>query len=114
MATEQDLWAALQKRVCTKCIDGNGTGACHIGHDRECSLKQFLPQIVDVVNSLTDTSIIPYRNQLRSKVCGYCVHQSPEGICSVRADLECALDRYFTLIVEVIEETSGRKHISEA
>jgi hypothetical protein len=55
----------------------------------------------------------PYIEALRENVCAYCVHQSPDGRCSFRINLDCGLDRYFPLIVETIEQLQAQpKNIS--
>jgi hypothetical protein len=105
MATQEQLWQALQERVCVKCLDGDGQGACRIGRDGFCALKAYFPAIVEVVSSVHSSSILPYEELLRLKVCSKCKNQSPEGKCVLRQYVDCALDRYFPLIVEVIEET---------
>ena len=103
MPSEQQYWELIRETVCRKCIDGDGQAGCRLSRDRECAVKHYLPQIIDVVNSTYSTAIGPYEDQLRSKVCGVCVHQSKHGECSIRDDVECALDRYFPLIVQAIE-----------
>lgn len=108
MATQDELWQALQERVCVKCLDGNGRGDCRIAGDGFCALKAFLPTIVEIVSSVQSTSILPYEEQLRLKVCGRCKNQSTDGRCVLREHVDCALDRYFPLIVEVIEATQRR------
>lgn len=108
MATAEEYWGALQARICARCIDGDGGGGCRIAHDADCALKKYLPQLLDVVASVHSTVIEPYEEQLRKNICSGCVHQSATGQCSLRDDVECALDRYFPLIVEVIEELHGR------
>ena len=104
MPTEQEYWEALQARICVKCVDGDTKGNCLIGRERECALKIFLPQILEVVNSVYSPFMMPYENLLRNKICAVCMHQNPSGGCTVRNEVECALDRYFPLVVEVIEE----------
>ncbi|HXG01338.1 MAG TPA: hypothetical protein VNL69_11130 [Bacteroidota bacterium] len=108
MATYEQLWQALQQRVCVKCLDGNGQGGCRVSHDGFCALKVYFPAIIDVVNSVQSTSILPYEEQLRRRVCSTCKMQSPDGTCVLREHVDCALDRYFPLIVEVIEEEQRR------
>ena len=105
MTTEQDYWEALQAGICVKCADGDGRGGCRIAAGRDCAMKTHLPQILEAVNSVYSSSIAPYEEQLRKKVCGVCTHQSADGTCRLRTDVECALDRYFPLIVQVLEET---------
>lgn len=108
MATQDEIWLALQERVCVRCIDGKGLGDCRIGQNGFCALKAYLPTIVEVVNAVQSPSILPYEEQLRRKVCSACRYQSSSGVCSLREHVDCALDRYFPLIVEVIEETQRR------
>jgi hypothetical protein len=40
-------------------------------------------------------------------VCAKCPHQAADGICRVRGEVRCVLDRYLVLIVETIEEIQG-------
>ncbi|MBM2841002.1 MAG: hypothetical protein HW412_1530 [Bacteroidetes bacterium] len=51
----------------------------------------------------------PYIEALRKNVCADCLHQSPDGTCSFRSNVDCGLDRYFPLIVEAIEELHERQ-----
>jgi hypothetical protein len=111
MVTDEEYWEALQNRICRKCIDGDGYGGCAISDDRECSLKKHLPLILKAVNSVYSKSIEAYEEQIRSRVCGHCSSQSADGNCALREHSECALDRYFPLIVQVIEETQLNKRL---
>ena len=108
MPTEQEFWQALQSKVCVKCLDGDGNGNCRIGGDAFCALKSYFPAILETINSVYSHSIVPYEEQLRKNVCGTCVKQSVTGQCQLRDEVECALDRYFPMIVEVIEEMQKR------
>ena len=112
MVTEQEYWEALRHKVCAKCLDSDGTGACLIAPGRECAMKSHLPAIIDAVNSVYSPSIEPYVEQLRKKVCASCTSQRPGGSCSLRDDTECALDRYYPLIVQVIEEAQRKKRLN--
>jgi hypothetical protein len=101
---EKKYLEEIQTRICPKCIDGDGHGNCLIAHGTECAVNRFFPQILDVVRSVHDTSMEPYEAALRTKICGACINQSPDGRCAIRDDVECSLDRYFPLIVLAIEE----------
>lgn len=104
MKREERVRRLIEERVCSHCIDAGEHGTCHILNRRECAVQQFTPQIIGAVDSVESPSIEPYEQQLRRLVCASCVHQSSNGRCTVRDELECALERYFPLIVEVIEE----------
>lgn len=114
MPTHEEYWESLQAGICAKCIDGDGRGNCRIGNEETCALKRFLPEIVEVVESTYSGSMDPYVEALRKKVCTACLHQSFSGSCSLRKDLACALDRYYPLIVQVIEETRLQERLRKA
>lgn len=108
MPTQEEFWQELQAKVCVKCLDGDGQGNCRIAGSGFCAMKTYFPHIVDVVQSVKSDSIVPYEEQLRKRICGACESQSLQGFCVLRDEVECALDRYFPLIVEVIEESQIR------
>ena len=112
MPTHDEYWQALQAKICVKCLDGDGDGNCRIADDGFCAMKAYLPQILEAVNSVYSHSIVPYEEQLRKSVCSKCTNQSVNGPCLLREEVECALDRYFPLTVEVIEETQKRAHLA--
>jgi hypothetical protein len=99
----QQYWQVIQEKICHRCIDGDGEGNCRLPIGEECALKSFLPQIVMTIANVKSGSIDTYVNVLRRNVCILCDHQSPGMICKKRNDLECALDRYYPLVVEIVE-----------
>ena len=104
MESAEKYWNLIQAAICAKCVDGDGKGGCRIAHKGECALQKYFPQILEVVASTSSSSMEPYERLLRNKVCGLCIHQSASGSCSLRNEVDCALDRYFPLIVQIIEE----------
>ncbi len=98
---------AIRSRVCRGCIDSDGHGNCMISSAADCTITRFFPQIVSAVRSVSSPFMEPYEAELRKRVCSECVHQSRDGSCAVRNDVECALDRYFPLIVQAIEEIAA-------
>jgi hypothetical protein len=100
----EQYWHAVQRQVCVKCIDSDGHGNCRLSGEAECGLKLHFPEIVETVLSVRSDNIEPYVEALRHNVCAYCKHQSPDGKCMFRIQLDCGLDRYFPMIIEAIEE----------
>ncbi|MEX0601808.1 MAG: hypothetical protein WD295_00610 [Bacteroidota bacterium] len=96
-------WEAVRMKVCRKCIDGDGKGTCRLPVGEECALEAFFPVLVQTVTSVQGHAIGPYVEALRENVCSHCVHQLPDGTCRKRVTLECALDRYYPVVVEMIE-----------
>ena len=99
----QQYWSVIQKKICPRCLDGDGTGACRLPVGEECALKSFLPEIVMTVANANTDSHEAYVSALRRHVCILCDHQSSGLVCKKRDHLECALDRYYPLVVEIID-----------
>ena len=110
----QQYWQAIQKNICPRCLDGDGDGNCRLPVREECALKSFLPQIVMTVANVKSDSIEAYVAALRRHVCILCDHQASDMSCMKRTDLECALDRYFPILVEIIETVRTEMHHADA
>ena len=102
-------WKAVQQRVCEACIDGNGAGGCLLSHAQECALKTHFPEIVKAVRSVKSKDVQPYTDAIRQGVCVSCKHQSDDGTCSMRTELDCGLDRYLLLVIEAIESVDSNQ-----
>ena len=100
-------WEAVQRKVCTKCIDGSGTGSCRLSSQEDCGLTLHFPKVVAVTLSVKSDNLESYVQGLQRNVCSSCKHQSPNGTCFLRNRLDCGLHRYFPLVIEAIEEVSS-------
>lgn len=58
--------------------------------------------VVTIANTKGET-MDAYISALRRHVCILCDHQQANMSCKKRNDLECALDRYYPLVVEIVE-----------
>ncbi len=109
----EQYWQVIQAKICRRCLDGDGTGECRLPIGEECALKSFLPQIIITVANTKTNSIDAVVSALRRHVCILCDHQSADMVCRKRDDLECALDRYFPLVVEIIETVRAEMETAE-
>ncbi len=96
-------WEDVQQRICRKCIDGDGRGNCRLPVDEECPLQVNFGSIVDTVSRVQASDHESYVQALRSSVCTSCLHQDSEGDCWKRNRLDCALDRYYPLVIDIVE-----------
>ena len=94
----------LRARICPNCVRMKRDGSCSLPADRPCSLFRNLEEIVEIVKSTHSRRIDPYVDTLRVQVCDACHFQDDHGQCPCREDVDCALDTYYPLIVEVIED----------
>jgi len=100
----EQYWKLVQARVCHKCIDGDRKGNCLLPADQSCALRDFLPTIIETVMSVNSDSYEDYVTALRGSVCAECQEQGIDGVCRRRETVECALDRYYPLVIQVIED----------
>jgi hypothetical protein len=100
-------WDVMKQRICRKCIDGNGKGNCRLPMNESCALEAFFPELIRVVRNVQSSSYEDYIAALRSDICSRCDHQMPDGTCRKRVSLECALDRYYPLVLDIIEEVAA-------
>lgn len=103
----EKYWKAIQETVCKVCIDSDpfGNGVCRISEASMCGVKEYLPKIVKVVLSVKSNKMDDYITALRENVCRGC-RETPDGVCDLRNSVECALDRYYPLIVQAIESVN--------
>lgn len=99
---------AIRRRVCSVCIDGifDGKGQfmhCGLPAGRTCPIETYLPNVIEIVETIESPKIEDYLAVLHEKVCPHC-EQTSDGICELRLRADCALDRYFILVAGAIEE----------
>lgn len=114
MQEQQEYLEAIRHRVCSVCIDGifekdQKWVRCGLPKDRICPIERHLPQVIEVVECIDSPWMEDYVNALREKVCSNCA-QTEAGICDFRLKADCALDSYFMLVAEAIEEVRDRQH----
>ena len=99
--------SALQENICSVCIDSDDDGICTLTADETCAVEYFLPQIVDIVKKNNHSRIEELENKLRDEICTGCQASAGRDYCYLREDANCALDRYFAWIVEVIQKVDS-------
>jgi hypothetical protein len=100
---QDEYWQMVQSHICRRCVDGDGFGNCRLPKSEECSLKHFLPDIIRTVTAVQADDIETYIALLRKNICANCEFQNTELVCQKRNRLECALDRYYPLVIQIVE-----------
>ena len=62
-----------------------------------------LDDVIAVVEGIRDYSVEPYEQKVREIVCATC-RQDDQGRCATRDHGFCGMDKYFPMIVAVIEQ----------
>ena len=94
---------AIKEKICPHCIEGDGTGNCHISFDKLCTIEVNYDRIVKSILATKSDRYEDYVAGLRENVCENCSYGASED-CDERNAVECPLDRYYPMIVDAIEE----------
>lgn len=103
-----EIEAILRKTVCGVCTDRTVEGECGREAPVTCALFRLFPEVAQAVLTVQSNDIDPYIQAIRRNVCSVCADQSADGSCETRQQVQCALDAYLVLVVEAIEEATGK------
>jgi hypothetical protein len=100
----EELTQRLHQTVCAICTDRKPDGSCGLTEIDQCPIWMHLPRLVEITNSVRSNRMDDYIRKLREDVCTVCKAALPGGRCDVRQEGHCALDAYFLVIVQTVED----------
>ena len=103
-----ELEAMVRNRICKLCTERTVSGDCGLEQPSSCALFQLFPQVAKAIQSVSSNDIQEYIQAIRANVCSVCHDQASDGSCETRQMVRCALDAYLLLVVDAIEEATGR------
>jgi len=103
-----ELEQILRARICRVCSDRLEDGSCGLEQPASCAIFRYLPEVARAIQSTDSTDVADYLHAIRSQVCSICSQQAADGSCALRKEVRCALDAYLILIVDAIEEATGK------
>jgi hypothetical protein len=103
-----EVEALVRNRICGVCSDRTVDGTCGLEEPDECALFRLFPQVAQAIRSTHSDDIQDYIDAIRRDVCSVCAAQDNEGHCGLREQVRCSLDAYLLLVVELIEEATGK------
>ena len=106
--TLAEIETIVRDRICRVCSDRTADGTCGLEQPSACALFRLFPQVAKAIQSVQSDDITDYVQSIRQGVCTVCNDQLADGSCEVRNQVQCALDAYLLLIVDVIEEATGK------
>ena len=98
----------VRNRICTLCTERTVDGQCDLESPSSCALFRLFPQVAQAILSVRSDDIQPYIDAIRRNVCSVCGDQAGDGSCETRRGVQCALDAYLILVVDAIEEATGK------
>ena len=98
----------IRNKICRICTDRTVSGECGLEEPEGCALFRLLPQVAEAIQTVQSNDINQYIEAIRRNVCSVCADQAPDGSCETRQQVRCALDAYLVLIVDAIEEATGK------
>jgi hypothetical protein len=103
-----ELEAIVRKRICSVCTERTVEGECGLEEPSTCALFRLFPQVAQAIQTVSSDDIHDYVEAIRANVCTVCHDQESDGSCETRQAVRCALDAYLLLVVEAIEEATGK------
>src|ERR1035441_2417478 len=103
-----ELESIVRDRICKVCTERTVDGQCGLEEPSNCALFRLFPQVAVAIQSVNSDDIQQYIEAIRRNVCAVCADQAGDGSCETRQQVQCALDAYLLLVVDAIEEASGK------
>jgi len=103
-----ELETIVRNRICSLCTEHTDEGECGLEDRSSCALFRLFPQVAAAIQSVNSDQIGPYIEAIRRNVCSVCSDQATDGSCETRRMVQCALDAYLLLVVDAIEEATGK------
>ena len=106
--TLAQLEAIVRNRICKVCTERTSDGECGMEQPSSCALFRLFPQVAQAIQSVHSNDICQYIDAIRQNVCTVCADHAADGSCETRQQVQCALDAYLLLVVDAIEEATGK------
>lgn len=103
-----ELEAIVRNRICGVCTERTDEGQCGLENPSSCALFRLFPQVAQAIQSVNSNDIQQYIDAIRRNVCSVCEEQAQDGSCEARRQVQCSLDAYLLLVVDAIEEATGK------
>ena len=107
--TVAELEKLVRDRICKVCTERTADGECGLEEPQQCALFRLFPQVAQAINSVRSDDVNDYIAAIRKNVCSVCEGQAADGSCETRQQVRCALDAYLLLVVDAIEEATGKQ-----
>lgn len=109
-----ELESIVRNRICSVCTERTSAGECGLDAPIDCALFRLFPEVAQAIQSVNSDDIQPYLDAIRGNVCTICADQASDGSCAARQEVRCALDAYLLLVVDAIEEATGKSFDKQA
>ncbi|HLY16461.1 MAG TPA: hypothetical protein VKR61_04525 [Bryobacteraceae bacterium] len=106
--TLAELEELVRQRICGVCSDRNTDGTCGLEEPGQCALFRLFPQVAAAIQATNSDHLDEYITAIRRNVCTVCTSRESDDSCGLRQEVQCALDSYLLLVVEAIEEATGK------
>ncbi len=102
------LEVIIRDKLCRVCSSRTVDGNCGLEDPAACALFRLFPQVAQAIQSVESNDINDYIEAIRRNVCSVCSDQARDGSCEIRQQVQCALDAYLLIVVDAIEEATGK------
>lgn len=97
------LTRRFEDEICPVCAHRTASAGCSLTARRECPIFEWSEKLAAVVADIDSDRLGDYMDQVGKIICPDCC-QGDDGACAAREHLDCPLDLYFGLVVEILED----------
>jgi hypothetical protein len=103
-----ELESIVRNKICNVCTERTVDGQCGLEEPSNCALFRLFPQVAEAIQAVKSDDIQQYIDAIRRNVCSVCADRASDESCETRQQVRCALDAYLLLVVDAIEEATGK------
>ena len=103
-----ELEAIVRNRICGVCTERTVDGQCGLEEPSSCALFRLFPQVAQAIQSVNSDDIQQYIEPSGATSARSAWTRRSDGSCETRQQVQCALDAYLLLVVDAIEEATGK------
>lgn len=103
-----ELESIIRNGICKVCTERTADGQCGLDAPVDCALFRLFPEVARAIQSVESDDIQQYVEAIRRNVCAVCADRASDESCETRQQVRCALDAYLLLVVDAIEEATGK------
>jgi hypothetical protein len=102
----------LEEEICRVCVHQTSDGGCTLTERRDCPVFEWAERLALMVGNLKSNLMADYLAEIQKVICPDCT-QKEDGSCADRDHLDCPLDLYLGIVLQVFEDELAKTPAAE-
>ncbi len=101
---QERLATRFEDEICRICVHRTAGGGCSLtADDDKCPVFRWSMELAALVSDIDSDRLADYLDNIQGIVCPQCA-QDETGRCASRDHLDCPVDLYLGLVVDILED----------